>query len=236
VSWLRASQWALEARERCGEQQMGGCHHPLLTFAAALAGSAALRGQTDVDRVPSLVVYEPACEYGLADMLQAADAFLASLRRSNGRRCMFEFEDAERLNWHFVPRAWRGLPLSEMSADQQALARGILRAGLSQRGYLAASTIIEQASILVRLLKVYLGRMAEPLAQQRRATLERTGFGEVAFAWEGSTRSDEAHYELEADATRVAAERLRRRGQRLVDGGRRRRRNDVHHRIVLAAR
>jgi hypothetical protein len=30
----------------------------------------------------------------------------------------------------------------------------------------------EQAAILVRLIEVYLGRMAEPLAEQRRAALE----------------------------------------------------------------
>jgi hypothetical protein len=52
----------------------------------------------------------------------------------------------------------------------------------------------EQAAILVRLLEVYLGRMAEPLAARRRAALEGTDFAEVAFAWAGSTRPGEAHY------------------------------------------
>jgi hypothetical protein len=52
----------------------------------------------------------------------------------------------------------------------------------------------EQAAILVRLLDVYLGRMAEPLAGQRRAALERTDLRDVAFAWAGSTRPGEAHY------------------------------------------
>jgi hypothetical protein len=52
----------------------------------------------------------------------------------------------------------------------------------------------EQAAILVRLLEVYLGRMAEPLAEHRRTALERTDFGEVAFAWAGSRRRGEAHY------------------------------------------
>jgi hypothetical protein len=52
----------------------------------------------------------------------------------------------------------------------------------------------DQAAILVRLLDVYLGRMAEPLAERRRAALERTDFDEVAFAWAGSTRPGEAHY------------------------------------------
>jgi hypothetical protein len=296
----------------------------LLAFAAALAGAAALRGQSDAEPVAS------SPEYVFAEMLQAADTFLASLRPEQRSKALFEFEDAERLNWHFVPRARRGLPLKEMSAAQQELARGILRASLSRRGYLSASTIIEleivlremgenpavrdaelyyfsifgtpshatpwgfraeghhlslnftlvrdtliatapaffganpaevrrgsrqglraladeedigrelvlslderqradaliaartprdivtgnaarveplspvgirvtdlrteQIAILVRLLEVYLGRMAEPLAAQRRAALERTDFNEVAFAWAGSTRPGEAHY------------------------------------------
>jgi hypothetical protein len=296
----------------------------LLTFAAALAASALLRGQADAGPV------EPMPEYEFADLLQAADAFLASLGPEQRSKALFEFEDAERLNWHFVPRARRGLPLKEMSAEQRGLAHGVLRAGLSRRGYLTASTIIElelvlremgenprvrdpelyyfsifgipsqaepwgvraeghhlslnftivgdtlvatapaffganpaavqrgsrhglraladeedigrelvlsldehqladaliaartprdivtgnaaraeplspvgirvtalrqeQAAILVRLLEVYLGRMAEPLAAERRAALERTDFGEVTFAWAGSTRPGEAHY------------------------------------------
>jgi hypothetical protein len=296
----------------------------LLAFASALAGSTALRGQRDAGPVT------PVPDYEFADLLQAADAFLASLEPEQRSKALFEFEDAERINWHFVPRARRGLPLREMSAEQQELARGILRAGLSRRGYLTASTIIElelvlremgqdpavrdpglyyfsifgtpshaapwgfraeghhlslnftlvrdtliatapaffganpaevrsgsrrglraladeedtgrelvlsldehqlaaaliadatprdivtgnavrveplspvgirvtelrpeQAAILARLLEVYLGRMAEPLAGQRRAALEHADFNDVTFAWAGSTRPGEAHY------------------------------------------
>ena len=296
----------------------------LFVVAAALTGSAVVRGEPDGRPV------EPTPEYRFADMLQAAEAFLASLEPEQRSKAQFEFEDTERLNWHFVPRARRGLPLKEMSAEQRGLARSILRAGLSQRGYLTASTIIElevvlremggnprvrdpelyffsifgtpsrdapwgfraeghhlslnftlvrdtliatapaffgadpaevqrgarqglraladeedigrelvlslderqratalisataprdivtgsarrvdplspigirvtdlrpeQAAIFSRLLEVYLGRMAEPLAARRRAALERTDFREVAFAWAGSTRRGEPHY------------------------------------------
>ena len=296
----------------------------LLTLAATSAGSAVLRGETDLEPVA------PKSEYESAGMLQAANAFLASLEPAQRSKTVFAFDDAERLNWHFVPRARRGLPLKEMSAQQRELARSILRAGLSQRGYLTASTIIEleyvlremgespafrdpelyyfsifgtpsrdtpwgfraeghhlslnftlvrdtliatapaffganpaevrsgarrglralaaeedvgrelilalderqraraiiaevaprdiitgnaarveplsptgirvtelrpdQAAIVVRLLDVYLDRMAQPIAARRRATLERTDVREVAFAWAGSTRRGEAHY------------------------------------------
>ncbi len=114
----------------------------LLTFASAVAGSVVPRGPG----VPGLVV--PVPEYEFADMQTAADAFLASLSAAQRSKALFAFEDAERLDWHFVPRARRGLPLKEMSAGQRELARGILQAGLSRRGYLTASTIIDLELVL----------------------------------------------------------------------------------------
>jgi hypothetical protein len=265
-----------------------------------------------------------------AELASATEAFLGSLRREQRERAVFHFEDAERINWHFVPRARRGLPLKEMSPEQQELARRILRTVLSQRGYLKANTIIElelvlremgenpvvrdpelyyfsvfgspgpeapwgvraeghhlslnftvvgdsliatapafmganpaevrvgsraglralaaeedlarelvhslaadqraaavianvtprdivtgtaarveplspigirvtelradQVQLLVRLIDEYLGRMAEPLAERRRAALEQTDFGEVAFAWAGSLVRGQPHY------------------------------------------
>ena len=87
----------------------------LLTYTAAFAGSAAPARQADAAPVA------PAPEYELADMLQAANAFLASLSAAQRSKASFAFEDAERLNWHFVPRARRGLPLKEMSAKPPSI-------------------------------------------------------------------------------------------------------------------
>jgi len=294
------------------------------TFAIALAGFA-LRGG---EPAPEPVAH-PAGP-ALSGMAAAANAFVASLERAQRSKAIFDFDAAERMNWHFVPRPRHGLPLKEMSVEQRELARNILRAGLSQRGYLAASTIMElelalrelgedprirdpelyffsvfgtpsrtapwgfraeghhlslnftiardsliatapaffganpaevrsgarrglralaaeedvarelvlslderqraaatistaaprdivtgnaarveplspvgirvsdlrpeQVAILVRLLEVYLGRMADPIAARRRAALERTDLHAVAFAWSGSTRPREPHY------------------------------------------
>jgi hypothetical protein len=117
----------------------------LVAFATALAGRAVLPGKAETGHVA------PAPVFMFADMVQAADAFVASLEPEQRAKALFEFEDAERLNWHFVPRARRGLPLKEMSPGQQELARGILQAGLSRRGYLTASTIIELELVLREL-------------------------------------------------------------------------------------
>jgi Protein of unknown function (DUF3500) len=88
---------------------------------------------------------------GGAAMKQAADAFLAGLEPAQRSRAQFAFTDAERLNWHFVPRERRGLPLKEMTSAQRDLARALLQAGLSQRGLLKAQTIMELELVLREL-------------------------------------------------------------------------------------
>lgn len=84
-------------------------------------------------------------------MAQAASDFLAELSPEQRARASFPFADAERLNWHFIPRERRGLPLKDMTEPQRAAARRLLQAGLSQRGYLKVSTIIELELVLREL-------------------------------------------------------------------------------------
>jgi hypothetical protein len=293
-----------------------------LALAGLLAGWAVLAARPG----PAMEPRPPV----LGELAAATHDFLASLRPEQRQRAVFRFEDAERINWHFVPRQRRGLPLKEMSPAQQELARRILRTALSQSGYLKATTIIElevvlremgqnprvrdpelyffsvfgnpgpdapwgvraeghhlslnftvvgdslvatapafmganpaevrvgsraglrplaaeedlaralihaldanqraaavianvtprdivtgaaarveplspigirvtelradQAQLLVRLIDEYLGRMAGPLAERRRAALEQTDFGQVAFAWAGSLDRGRPHY------------------------------------------
>lgn len=82
------------------------------------------------------------------DMVTAANRFMAVLSPEQKAKATFEFADAERLNWHFVPRQRKGLPLGEMTPDQQHLARALLASGLSHRGYLQASTIMALEAVL----------------------------------------------------------------------------------------
>ena len=86
-----------------------------------------------------------------AEMVRAANAFLSSLSAEQRAKAVFEFGDAERLNWHFIPRERRGLPLAEMTAAQQELARALLRAGVGRRGSVKASTIMELELVLREL-------------------------------------------------------------------------------------
>jgi hypothetical protein len=83
-----------------------------------------------------------------AEMARAANAFIAGLSAEQRAKAQYQFDAAERLNWHFVPRARNGLPLKEMTPAQRELARGLLGAGLSQRGLLKATTIMELDLVL----------------------------------------------------------------------------------------
>lgn len=84
-------------------------------------------------------------------MVRATNQFLGSLTAEQRARASFDFADGERLNWHFVPRERRGLPLKEMTEAQRGHARALLEAGLGQRGLLKAETIMELEIVLREL-------------------------------------------------------------------------------------
>jgi hypothetical protein len=53
------------------------------------------------------------------------------------------------MRWHFVPQFERnGLQIREMTEPQRKLAHDMLKAGLSQRGYLTASSIMDLETVL----------------------------------------------------------------------------------------
>ena len=81
-------------------------------------------------------------------MSDAATAFLNSLTPEERSRAMFPFNDDERLNWHFIPKPRKGLPLKDMTTAQKHLAHALLSAGLSQRGYIKAISIMSLDDVL----------------------------------------------------------------------------------------
>jgi hypothetical protein len=81
-------------------------------------------------------------------MSQAANAFLASLTPEQKAKATFKFDDDERMNWHFIPKERKGLPLREMSPFQKHLASALLSAGVSQSGYIKAATIMSLEDVL----------------------------------------------------------------------------------------
>ena len=81
-------------------------------------------------------------------MAPAATRFLAGLSADQRQQATFSFDTNERLNWHYIPRERKGLPIKAMSQPQRALAHDLLKTGLSQRGYLTASAIMDLETIL----------------------------------------------------------------------------------------
>lgn len=94
----------------------------------------------------------------MANMADAATRFLAALTPEQRSQALIAFESEERLRWHFIPTgqgatSWprRGVALKAMNEEQKRLARELLKAGLSQRGYLTATAIMDLETVLAAL-------------------------------------------------------------------------------------
>ncbi len=89
---------------------------------------------------------EPPAE--AAAMARAATAFIGALEPALRQSALFTFEDKERFDWHYIPRARAGLPLKAMSAEQRKLALAFLKRGLSAEGYRKATAIMALEAVL----------------------------------------------------------------------------------------
>lgn len=89
-----------------------------------------------------------------ARMAAAAREFLESLTPDQRQEATFAFESAERTHWNFIPTeafARNGLTLRQMKPSQQRRAHELLKAGLSQRGYMTATQIMDLENVLAAL-------------------------------------------------------------------------------------
>ena len=92
-----------------------------------------------------------ASQKSAANMQKSATLFLDSLSPDQKARATFPFDSEERLRWHFIPNetfARKGLMIKDMNEAQRRLAHDLLRSGLSARGYLKVTSIIELEDIL----------------------------------------------------------------------------------------
>jgi hypothetical protein len=88
------------------------------------------------------------------EMATAAKTFLAALTLEQRTKATMKFEDQERMRWHYIPESmWprKGIPFKDLDAAQRQLAHAFLSTGLSQRGYLKATTIMSLEAILKEL-------------------------------------------------------------------------------------
>jgi hypothetical protein len=87
----------------------------------------------------------------VAQMAEAANRFLSALPAEQRTRAAFAFDAPDRLRFHFIPTetfARQGLPIRDMGSAQREAAHSLLRTGLSQRGYMTATQIMETEGIL----------------------------------------------------------------------------------------
>ena len=81
-------------------------------------------------------------------MTECANRFLAALDADQRARATFPFDADERMDWHYIPKPRKGLPLREMTPFQKHLASALLASGLSQNGYIKAVTIMSLEDVL----------------------------------------------------------------------------------------
>jgi hypothetical protein len=90
-------------------------------------------------------------EKSATSMAGAAAKFLTSLTPEQRQKAAFAFESEERLKWHFIPTemfARNGLIVGDMTEAQRKAAHALLQAGLSQRGYMTTTAIMELETVL----------------------------------------------------------------------------------------
>lgn len=86
-----------------------------------------------------------------ATMAGAADAFIKGLTPEQRQQAVFPLESEERLKMGFIPTNMlprNGLPLKAMNEGQRGAAHALLASGLSQRGYMTATAIMDLESVL----------------------------------------------------------------------------------------
>ena len=114
---------------------------PRLYLAAALVCAAAAGSMLAAGRSSSA-------------MADAATRLLGSLTAEQRQQASFAFAADERTHWHFIPTELfprNGLLIRSMTPPQRALAHDLLKTGLSQRGYLTASSIMDLETVLKAL-------------------------------------------------------------------------------------
>lgn len=109
-----------------------------IALVVAVAPLALGRGEDDAtaQAEAGALRREPELRATLAD-------YLAQLRPESRAQAQFAFADPQRLDWHFIPRERRGLPLAAMALPERLATDALLRQFLNTRGYLRVQGVLE---------------------------------------------------------------------------------------------
>jgi len=84
-------------------------------------------------------------------MSKAAQQFLKSLSDDQRKQATFGYDDKERVNWHFIPRERKGLPLKSLEGAPLKAAMALIRSGVSEAGYDQTLNVMSLEEILYLL-------------------------------------------------------------------------------------
>jgi hypothetical protein len=107
-----------------------------------------------------------ASQRSASSMAKAATRFMEALTPEQRQKAVMTMAADDRLHWNFIPTSMfprNGLPIKEMTEPQRKLAHELLRSGLSQRGYVAATTIMDLENVL-KVIEA--GRSNSPVRDQ----------------------------------------------------------------------
>ena len=92
----------------------------------------------------------------------AAADLIAALDEKQLAKALMDPGSEERINWHFIPRDRKGLPLKELDESKRAKGIALLKAGLSEEGARKAQAIMAHEAIL-REIEKGAGFVRDPL-------------------------------------------------------------------------
>ncbi|GAB4146602.1 MAG: DUF3500 domain-containing protein [Planctomycetaceae bacterium] len=84
---------------------------------------------------------------------EAAQAFLKTLNEDQRKQASFDYHSKERLNWHYIPRERKGLPLKDLEGDALKAAHKLISSSLSEAGYSQALNVMSLEELLYLLEK-----------------------------------------------------------------------------------
>lgn len=85
------------------------------------------------------------------EMALSARTFLTSLSPQLQKQASFDFADEERFNWHYIPRARKGVSFRDLDAAQRKLGHAFIASGLSSDGYLKMARIMYLEELLYEM-------------------------------------------------------------------------------------
>ncbi len=81
-------------------------------------------------------------------VVEAANEFIQSLSDQQKAKCIFQFEDMERTNWHFTVKDRIGLAWEDLNTAQRVLGNQLISTGVSPMALKTAESIMAHEEIL----------------------------------------------------------------------------------------